>query len=110
MAKKKYPWETERQQGVYYCPCCQRRVYIHEWWQAKEALCEYCGTPIKSNTIQQMRKIIKVRFAHAPEDTFKDSFKVWMGWKIPKMQLDMQYGIDVTEEEKREYARTHGIR
>ena len=39
-----------------------------------------------------------------------DSFKVWMGWKLPKMRLEMQYGIDVTDEEKMEYAKTHEIK
>lgn len=105
MARKKGSWDS----GRYYCPCCQRWEYFSEWRKAEEARCKYCGTPIKGNRTERMNKIIKPRFVHDTEETFSDSFKVWMGWKIPKMRLEMQYGCDVTDEEKEEYKRIHGI-
>ena len=103
---KKNSWK----QGEYYCPCCQERVHYTDWRKAQEARCGYCGTPIKGNVVKRLGKTIKPRFVHATEDTFVDSFKVWLGWKLPKMRLEMQYGIDVTDEEKMEYAKTHEIK
>ncbi len=105
-----YLWQKKYDPNVYFCPCCQERVLYESEAKAQEALCEYCGTPVKGNHIQRIGKTIKPKFVRAPEDSWQDAIKVRFGYKLPRMRLKMQYGIDVTEEEKREYAKTYNIK
>ncbi len=94
----------------YFCPCCQESVMYVSRAKAKEARCEYCGTPIRDNHIKRIGKTIKPSFVRVPESNWWNAIMVWRGYKLPKMRLKMQFGIDVTEAEKKEYAKTHEIK
>ncbi len=104
-----YLWQEKYDPHVYFCPCCQERVLYASQAKAQEALCKYCGTPIKGNNIKRVGKTIKPNFVRVAESNLWDAIKIRLGYKLPKMRLKMQYGIDVPEEEKREYAKIHEI-